>query len=570
MSLEHRSTIARSWQRSDLVGLDPVTVLGRLTPADVDVATPLLAAAGPVLAELDESLRGTNYCTVLVDRDCRVVRRWSDDRRIDDGLDEMNIRLGTRLREDDIGTNALGTALETRASIVVNGEEHFAAALRQFSCYGHPVRHPLTRRLEGVLDITTISVEANPLLPALVARAVGDIEQRLLDGSRVSEKRLLDAFQAASAAGRRGHHRAVVAVGEDLLLSNRAATDLLGPGDVATLRLLAADPVRREARLRLTLDSGREVVVRVTPVAGTGQGALLQVESEEEPATGAVARGPGLTGAVLEQRTRFRPDAPVLVHGPPGSGRSTRATELAPSEPVTVLHASGAVLDPQAWAARFTAEMRAPRGRVVVDGSLRGTGTVVVEGLELLPEALLELVLERINEQVGDQGPAADRPRLVLTSAPVETLTGRAAALAATSTTRVATLPLVARRHEIPALAARLLADLEPDLHLRLMPPAVAALTAQAWPGNLHELRAVLAHAIGRRWGDAISVKDLPDGYRSEVPDRPIPVLDLAQRDVIVATLRQHDGNKVQVARSLGLSRTTLYARMKALRITTW
>ncbi len=559
MPADQRATIARSWQRSDLVGLDPVTVLGRLTGSEVDVATPLLAAAGPVLAELDESLRGTKYCTVLVDRDCRVVRRWSDDRRIDEGLDEMNIRLGTQLREEDIGTNALGTALETRESIVVNGEEHFAAALRQFSCYGHPVRHPLTRRLEGVLDITTISTEANPLLPALVARAVSDIEQRLLDGSRVSEKRLLDAFQAASAAGRRGHHRAVVAVGEDLLLSNRAATDLLGPGDVATLRLLAADPARREALLRLTLDSGREVVVRVTPVAGTGRGALLQVEAEEEPAAPAAT---GATGAVLVPRTRFRPDAPLLVHGPPGSGRSTRAAELATSEPVTVLHASGAVLDPQAWAARFTAEMQAPRGRVVVDGSLRGTGTVVVEGLELLPENLLELVLAHL--------PAADRPRLVLTSAPVETLAGRAAALAATATTRVATLPLVARRHEIPALAARLLADLEPDLHLRLMPPAVAALTAQAWPGNLHELRAVLAHAIGRRWGDAISVKDLPDGYRSEVPDRPIPVLDLAQRDVIVATLRQHDGNKVQVARSLGLSRTTLYARMKALRITTW
>ena len=67
------------------------------------------------------------------------------------------------------------------------------------------------------------------------------------------------------------------------------------------------------------------------------------------------------------------------------------------------------------------------------------------------------------------------------------------------------------------------------------MPPAVAALTAQAWPGNLRELKAVLAHAIGRRSGDAISVEDLPDGYRSEVPDRPIPVLDLAERDVIVA-----------------------------------
>jgi transcriptional regulator of acetoin/glycerol metabolism len=41
-------------------------------------------------------------------------------------------------------------------------------------------------------------------------------------------------------------------------------------------------------------------------------------------------------------------------------------------------------------------------------------------------------------------------------------------------------------------------------------------------------------------------------------------------RDVIVATLRRCEGNKVKAARELGLSRTTLYARMKALRITTY
>jgi transcriptional regulator of acetoin/glycerol metabolism len=86
----------------------------------------------------------------------------------------------------------------------------------------------------------------------------------------------------------------------------------------------------------------------------------------------------------------------------------------------------------------------------------------------------------------------------------------------------------------------------------------------------MHELRAVLEHAVQRRWGDAIGVKDLPDGYRSDVPERPTAPLEAVQRDVIVATLRRCDGNKVKAARELGLSRTTLYARMRALRITTY
>lgn len=542
-----RPAIALSWRRSDLVGLDPGDVLARLRPTDVLGPTPLLAAAGPVLEQLDESLRATKYCTVLVDRDCRVVHRWSDDRHIDAGLDELNIRIGARLREEDIGTNALGTVMETRESMVINGEEHFAEALRQFSCYGHPIRHPLTRRIEGVLDITTISAEANPLLPALIARAVSDIEQRLLDGSRVSEKRLLDAFQAASALRR----RAVIAIGEDLVLTNRAAMDLLGPGDVATLRVLAADPARHVGTVSLALDSGLEVTVEVTPVAGAVRSALLQVQAHTEP-PGSVHRGPpsGQARTTPSLHARSRPPAPLLVCGPPGTGRSTRSRELATEEPVAVLHASGAVLDLAGWAASFDVAMRTPHG------------TVVVDGIDLLPEPLLERVL--------DQVAAPERPQLVLTCGPVDALVGRAAALAATATRREETLPLAARRHEVPALAARVLAELEPDHHLRLMPTAVAVLTAHAWPGNLHELRAVLAHAVQRRWGEAISVKDLPDGFRADVPEHPIPALDQAQRDVIVATLRRHDGNKVRTAETLGMSRTTLYARMKTLRITTY
>ena len=101
----------------------------------------------------------------------------------------------------------------------VHAGEHYVHQLQPFSCYGHPVWHPVTRRLEGVLDITGLAADANPLLAALVTRAVDDIEQRLLDGTRTSERRLLAAFQSAS--GRR--QRVLVAIGENVVLSNRAA-----------------------------------------------------------------------------------------------------------------------------------------------------------------------------------------------------------------------------------------------------------------------------------------------------------------------------------------------------------
>ena len=543
-----RAPIARSWQRADLTGLDPSTVLERLSPVDVDSESPLLAASTPVLDELDRQLRGTQFCTVLVDRDGRVVRRWAGTRVIDGSLDELNIRLGASLLEEHVGTNALGTVLETRESLVVNGEEHFAEALRRFSCYGHPIRHPLTRHVEGVLDITTISDQASPLLSPLIARAVADIEQRLLDGSRASEKRLLDAFQAASVQRR----RAVLAIGEDLVLSNQAALDLLGPGDVARLRMLAAEERRRSGVLDLSLDSGRPVTVEMTPVSGSRRSLVLQVDPCERP-------------PVAGAGTRRVPSrlAPLLVSGPPGSGRTTRALELADRPPVTRLDAATSVRDGEsAWAHAFEEAMGRRTGGVLVDGTLLAGGTVVIDDVDLLGDRLLDLVADGLKSR--------ERPQVVLTSGPVESLTGRAATLAGVATRREVTLPLGARRTEIAAIAARILVELEPDTHMRLMPTTIAALAAHSWPGNLRELHAVLAHATQRRWGDSIAVKDLPDGYRSEVPDRPLAPLDQVQRDVIIATLQRCGGNKVQAARELELSRTTLYARMKALRITTY
>ena len=479
------------------------------------------------------------------------MRRAFDDSRLLDALDDLRIGLGTSLAEEDAGTNALGTAMEIREGIVINGEEHYVELFKRFSCYGQPIRHPLSRRIEGVLDITAICDDANPLLPALVARAVADIERRLLDGSRASERRLLDAFQAASSV----RQRAVLAAGEDLVLSNQAALDLLSPTDVAMLRGLAADaPVARaggSSTLDLVLDSGQHVRVAVTAVSGARRGALLQVEPRDEPS------------ATRTYPRAFVP-APVLVSGPPGSGRTTRARQLRRARA-----AHGARGDRGGARGRAGVGAAVRAGRQPPQRHQRGRRTVRRER-DRARRGHRPAARRAARHRAGPRAVDRPLPARAHLGAVCPSSSGRAAALAGTATRREEMLSLASRREEIPAVAATMLADIEPDQHVRLMPSTIAALAAQAWPGNMHELRAVLEHAVQRRWGDAIGVKDLPDGYRSDVPERPTAPLEAVQRDVIVATLRRCDGNKVKAARELGLSRTTLYARMRALRITTY
>ena len=534
-----RPEIAESWHRASLAGVDQAGSFDRLVPGDIDPGSSLLVGAAPVLDELEASLAGTGYSTILGDRECRVVRRWFDNPRTEAGFDTLNLREGVSVLEETIGTNALGTVFETRLAVTIHGDEHFVEALRRFSCYGHPIRHPLTRRIEGVLDVSALAETASPLLAPLIARAVHDIEQRLLGGSRSSEKSLLAAFQQAS--GHRKH--AILAIGEDIVMSNQAASELLSPSDVALLRVLAEEPLHRdECALKLSLESGRPVTVTVTRVSGARRGALLRVEP--------CSAGPHLMPATIPAARPVRAAPPTLVSGPPGTGRTTRARELAPL-PVKFLRPAAALLEgAAAWAQDFRAAMR------------RTEGSVCIDGIDLLPDGLLDLVTQYVDS------PA--RPQLIFISGPVAGLKDRAATLAGTASTREELMPLSSRRTEIPELAASMLRSVAASDSVHLTPGAIQALTAHEWPGNLRELKAVIVAAASCRCSGGIALSDLPEQYRCTAPAVPMAALDRAERDVIVMALRNAGGNKVQAARELGLSRTTLYARIRQLRITAW
>ncbi|MCW2759046.1 MAG: transcriptional regulator, partial [Nocardioidaceae bacterium] len=482
--LQVRPDIAASWRRASLAGLDHGGSFERLVPREIDQTSSLLQGAGPVLEELEANLVGTGYSTILGDRECRVVRRWFDDPATRAGFDALNIREGASLLEETVGTNGLGTVFETHEPVLINGPDHFVEALRRFSCYGHPIRHPLTRRIEGVLDISALVETASPLLPPLIVRAVHDIEQRLLGGSRSSEKSLLAAFQEAS-----GHRRrAVLAIGEDIVMCNQAASELLSPGDIALLRVLAEEPLHRdESALKLSLESGLSATVTVTRVSGARRGVLLRVD--------ATAPGPHLMPTSLPPGVPTRAPAPTLVAGAPGTGRTTRARSLA-SSPLRVLRSATALLEGEvAWAQDFEKAMQ------------RTEGSVLIDGIDLLTDELLDLVIERVDWRA--------RPQLIFTSGPVEALTGRAATLAGTATVREELTPLCSRRAEIPDLAASMLRSVAASDSVHLTPGAIQALTAHAWPGNLRELKAVVSHAAAQRAVGGIALSDLPEQYRT-------------------------------------------------------
>lgn len=538
----HRPEIELSWHRCRLAGVDPATAPQRLTAQEVDDGSAFLAAAAPVLDRLHEDLTDTGHVVMLTDRSCAIVHRWTDNRGAESALDLLGAVPGAVLAEDVLGTNAPGTATETGRAIVVHGREHFAEDLKRFSCYGLPVRHPLTRRIEGVLDVTSVAERADPLLAPLLRRAVSDIEERLLDAGRASERNLLHAYQTATA--RRG--AAVVALDDEVVVASRAALDLLSPEDYAALRVVVRDlvsaPGARDAVAHLPLTSGREVSVHAQRVAGTDHGAVVLLR----PSADRVGGGPPGTAPADRRRTHDG-TAPVLVAGPTGSGRTTTARAAAGPAAPALDAVRALVLGP------------VRRAQALRDLLATTEPVVVVENVDVLPADLLRLLVEHAS--------SGARPRLVLTSGPLDALPTAARPLAALCLDRHELRPLADRGTEMAEIAARALQDVAPGSTARLTPSVIEALAGQPWPGGLHELQAVMRHVGRHRTVGDVVVADLPSSHRSATSGRSLSALERAERDAIVRTLQAHGGNKVRAAAELGVSRTTLYARMRSLRI---
>ncbi|WP_454164942.1 helix-turn-helix domain-containing protein [Gordonia iterans] len=530
-SLPQRPVIAASWQRVREAGLTPDH---RPNPAlsDVSSADPLLDAARPVLNRAVDTLHGTATALLLVDQHSRLVARVSADGALERRLADAGAVAGAAFTESAMGTTALGTTAEVRGDLVINGDEHYLEQFRALSCFGQPILHPSTRRVAGVLCMTQSAPRLNPLSVPLVRGIVSDIAERLLTRSHSDHRQVIAHFEQL--AERRGV--AVAAIGDDLQLTNSLAAQLLAPADFGTLRLLVE---QRDIPPTVTLVSGVVAAIEADQIPGIRHAAVFRLRPRIDPlATTALTPAP-------------RPAPTVAICGEPGTGRTTRAHGVVPRDEAIVVDVASALLD--GAPIDLAATLRTARAQ--------GRG-VVIDGADLLDERSLRLLQAAVAAR-----DSADRALVVVTGPP-DSLPPDVSALVARCRRRTTLPPLRQRPTELAALGQELLHAR--DDRLTLSADAADALASQEWPGNLGEFAMVLNdaadHALARGVR-TVGVDDLPEDYRSTSRVTRLLGLEQAERLAIVEALDAAGGNKSHAAKSLGISRTTLYARIRALGI---
>jgi DNA-binding NtrC family response regulator len=138
--------------------------------------------------------------------------------------------------------------------------------------------------------------------------------------------------------------------------------------------------------------------------------------------------------------------------------------------------------------------------------------------------------------------------------------------------------PLRERRSDIPMLVHHFLNRYAPGAPLQVTAGAMKSLLQYVWPGNVRELENCVARAVTLGDQQIIDVQDLPPAIRTEQPPTGDSAIQEAsalsttalaemERMTILRVFEQANGDKALAGKMLGISRATLYRKLKRYNI---
>jgi sigma-54 dependent transcriptional regulator, acetoin dehydrogenase operon transcriptional activator AcoR len=572
---EVRDAILASWWRSrrSQVAADNIAVPYVRNP---DLDLPLVRSAQPIMHQLAEQLEGQPVSLILTDPSGVVLRRLTGDADLQRHLEHVSLAPGFSYAEDQVGTNGIGTALADGVASHVFGHEHYAEYLEELACAGVPIRHPVTGKTVGAVDLTCWRKDAGPLLSTLAKTAADQITRALLTDSGVRE---LELFRAYLQACRRTTGM-VLALNNDVVIMNDLARQLLGPQDQAALLKRAAEEMAEPPRVpsQVTLPSGNLVRLTCRPVHGGGHvtGGIVHVTlvtpedhglSEAGPSAAPLLRMylPGLVGAAPswlhachEADRAYAAGEWLILSGEPGVGK------LALAQAVHQRHDPShrfRVLDAAADAGQYRFHLSDVRAQL----SDESTRALVIRHVDQLDADTLHALTEVMTAAREARAPGTV-PWVAVTE---HHSTPEMEGLRALFPSTVEVPPLRHRMEDLRELVSFFLSRLGRGGPLRCSPEVMHLLQRSTWPGNTAQVYRVLSHVVQHhRRSGSIQPHELPPEYHA-VSRRPLSHLESIERDAIVESLLLCGGNKAEAAKALGMSRATIYRRIHEYGIVT-
>ncbi|HZZ46885.1 MAG TPA: helix-turn-helix domain-containing protein [Pseudonocardia sp.] len=534
---------------------------------DINTETKLLRVASRLVPQFVENLGDIGIVFSVAETGARMIGRWPDASDVARLMDSVHSAPGFVYAEDTVGTNGIGTAIETGRTTRIDGQEHYSESLRFFTCVGVPIFDRITGRQHGVLVTGSRADESNHLVTVVTEQVARSIEEQLYQEHSRIERALLEQFLAA-----RVKSRGVLVVNERLQMSDPVASRILSGVEQETIWELAARALHQQCSVEQTfsLQNGRRVNTEMRALGSASDriGVLIRIVSTEDdapdgpgadqldvtgdkPLPGLVAGqsapradGPASSACrhALAAATKAKETGSVLViAGKAGTGKTTVARQLHNSMgtgELTVIEADSASHDLDRQIRDAHRKIRPSK-----------LGTLLIKHIDNAPRALERATSELLL--------AATRRNWVCLVTSADELGVSSFSSNEISSVYLNLLPLRDRIDELPGLAS------EFALPRRLAPEVTQLLMRLPWPRNLWDLQSVIGRLLGETSDPVIGIGSVPAELRRRAPRRQLTRFEMAELEAILSALDQCAGNKREAAKRLGISRTTLYRKLQ-------
>lgn len=554
--------LIESWHRCMQHGLDTRSRIP-LRNNTVDTESQLVRAANLAVSQRETMLQQSMCGLNLTDHRGVVVQQWVRDHVLNRWFDSQGIVPSASVDENAVGTSS-GICLLNEQPIMVCGPEHFFDEYAAVTSAGVPVVHPVTRRIVGSLNLTSRYSDTSPVLLSWVMDIVRDIQQTLRASATGRERSLLDAYLLEN----RDTRHPLVALNDQTIITNATAARMVTAVDQALIWEHASRAIREGAQgpRPVALTNGTVVSMHCREVASGDElaGAVVRIQNlpvhrARKAQSSRVFSLHGLSGAGPRWRELCRAasltdDSAVLITGERGTGRFVVAKAMAgPS--VVVFNASELpAVGRVAWLDQVLAAL------VSTD-----TLNVIVRNCDAMDEATARSLADALLERTEPH------PRLLATMNGIQEY-ARPSAFRDAFPMILTVPPLRERLEDLPCLLDALTQVAirrmgRAPITIRWMPEAVQTLSRVQWPHNIGSLESVVARVLRNTSNAYIGVADLPADVVAGASRRALVGLQHVEANAITAALRAAGGNKNQAAEQLGIARSTLYRKIRALGI---
>src|SRR6056297_146626 len=615
-----RDEIVQSWQRSMNMGVDAAKRHSRKIESEDDLHQlrrrnlSLRRAAKYALARLEPHLADAKAVLILTDKDGVIIDAIGDPSVLDEGQN-IHLEIGGIWNEDAIGTNGIGTALKTGKPTYVHAAEHFCQGVQAWTCAGAPIFDPFDRSVIGVIDLSGPPGIFRRHNVALVMAAAREIEIALAEQQHEERTLLLEAFlnsnndrhgnsvllldKVGRILFRRGlddriyQSRPELAVGKHLLSlsANMNDCDIRAalPPELETEGIERLEFGGRLRGAALFLKQNRDAppahmerAVRIKPRAN--------VDEEEIVIVGAA---PKMLEALELAKRAAAADVTVLIQGETGVGKEQFARLVhsrlprkdAPYVTVNCAAISKDLIGAELFGHVEGAFTGAVRGGKAGKFEQANGGVLCLDEIGDMPIELQPYLLRALEQRavyrIGDsERRSVDVQLVAMTNRnlrnDVEAGRFRRDLFYRIGIVVIDVPPLRERAGDIPLLLRHfneVFAKRFAREPLHFSPDLLERLCAYRWPGNVRELRNMVERLFLLKADTKVHASDLPeeifepaDGFGLvtciEIPDVGVN-LESVEAMTIRRAMQVENGNLTRVAEKLGISRPTLYRKIK-------